>query len=383
MGRAWLFSSLLHVALAALLYFGLPSLSRPPPAMEQAITVELVNEAPEAEAKPPAPAPATTAPTPARAAASPNPTPTPPPEPKVEPQPAPPPQQAEVPPPPEPAPPPPHEPEPPAKPDVAAVQPPPEPEPAPPPPHEPEPPKPDVAKAEPPPPPPPVVEPPPEVQPKPEPEPAPKPEVALVQPEPAKPEPPPAPQPPAPQSPAPRPLLKPAPPKVAEATPPPVPPPSTQKPAPAPPQEDAFAALLKSVEQLDRRVESDTTQTGPGRGAATTGQARNALGEAQLSFSEVDALRRQIGHCWTLPVGVEGIDDMVVQLRIQVRPDRTVQNVTIEDQGRLGRDPTFRAVAESARRAVDKCSPLILPPGKYAIWRDINLNFRPQDAING
>ena len=74
---------------------------------------------------------------------------------------------------------------------------------------------------------------------------------------------------------------------------------------------------------------------------------------------------------------------MVVQLRIQVRPDRTVQNVTIEDQGRLGQDPTFRAVAESARRAVDKCSPLILPPGKYAIWRDINLNFRPQDAING
>ena len=74
---------------------------------------------------------------------------------------------------------------------------------------------------------------------------------------------------------------------------------------------------------------------------------------------------------------------MVVQLRIQVRPDRTVQNVTIEDQSRLGRDPTFRAVAESARRAVDRCSPLILPPGKYAIWRDINLNFRPQDAING
>ena len=69
------------------------------------------------------------------------------------------------------------------------------------------------------------------------------------------------------------------------------------------------------------------------------------LGEAQLSFSEADALRRQIGGCWTLPVGVEGIEDMVVQLRIQVRPDRTVQSVTIEDQARLGRDPTFRAVA--------------------------------------
>ena len=74
---------------------------------------------------------------------------------------------------------------------------------------------------------------------------------------------------------------------------------------------------------------------------------------------------------------------MVVQLRIEVRPDRTVQNVAIEDQARLGRDPTFRAVAESARRAVDKCSPLTLPAGKYALWRDIQLNFRPADAING
>jgi hypothetical protein len=377
LGRAWLFSSLLHVALAALLYFGLPSLSRPPPAMEEAITVELVNETPDIEAKPPAPAPATTALTPDRAAASPNPTP----EPKVEPKP-PEPQQAEVPPPPEPqpepAPPPPAavqpEPQPPPKPDVAEAPPPPAPEPVPPPPAvppEPEPaPTPDVAKAEPP---------PPEVQP--EPAPAPKPDVAEVQPkpEPAKPEPPPAPQPPAP-----RPLLKPAPPKVAEAPPPqPKPQPKPDAKPSAPSHEDAFAALLKSVEQLPRQVESDTTQTGPGRGAAPQGQARRALGEAQLSVGEIDALRRQIGRCWTLPVGVEGIDDMVVQLRIQVRPDRTVQNVAIEDQARLGRDPTFRAVAESARRAVDRCSPLTLPPGKYAVWRDINLNFRPQDAING
>ena len=104
---------------------------------------------------------------------------------------------------------------------------------------------------------------------------------------------------------------------------------------------------------------------------------------SQISFSEKDALVRQIYNCWTLPVGVEGTEDMVVQLHIQVRPDRTVQSITIEDQSRLGRDPTFRAVAESARQAVARCSPLVLPPGKYALWRDITLNFRPGDAING
>lgn len=94
--------------------------------------------------------------------------------------------------------------------------------------------------------------------------------------------------------------------------------------------------------------------------------------------SEVDVLRRQIASCWTPPVGVVFPDDMVVSLRIQVRPDRTVQSITIEDAARLGSDPTFRAVAESARWAVAKCSPLDLPPGKYAVWRNINLNFIPR-----
>jgi hypothetical protein len=174
------------------------------------------------------------------------------------------------------------------------------------------------------------------------------------------------------------------PPAAAKPAPAPRPePPRKAEPPPQPPKEDAFAALLKSVEQLDRQVEGETVQAGKGRGQTAEGQARRALGEAGLSFSEIDGLRRQIGRCWTLPVGVEGIGDMVVQLRIQVRPDRTVQSVTIEDQGRLGRDPIYRAVAESARRAVDKCSPLNLPPGKYAVWRDIVMKFYPQAAISG
>jgi outer membrane biosynthesis protein TonB len=196
------------------------------------------------------------------------------------------------------------------------------------------------------------------VEPEPEPVPVVEPEVA---------------RPPTPAPSLPRPSLKPA-----KARPDPRP-----EPPPAPPNEDAFAALLKSVEQLDRQVEGETVQAGRGRGQKAAGQAQRALGEAALSFSETDGLLRQIYRCWMLPVGVEGISDMMVQLRLQVRSDRTVQSVTIEDQARLGRDPLFRAVAESARRAVDKCSPLNLPPGKYAVWRDLLLSVFPADAISG
>jgi hypothetical protein len=59
-----------------------------------------------------------------------------------------------------------------------------------------------------------------------------------------------------------------------------------------------------------------------------------------------------------------------------------VQQVSIEDGGRMS-DPTFRAVAESARRAVDRCSPLQLPPDKYSLWRDIVMSFYPEDAVSG
>jgi hypothetical protein len=359
MGRSGLLSSLLHTALAAVLWFGLPGWGRPLPAMDSAITVELVSELPEDR---PAPEVAAIAPEPEREAARPNPTPPAPrpqPEPVAEPGPeVPAPAVAAV---PEPAP----EPEP----EVVA-----EPEPAPE--LEPEPapkPEPEVA-AEPKPAPPP--EPAPQVAAEPEPE-----QRAALEPEPS---PEPAPARPQPPRSMPRPETKPQPPaapppEVARAEPTPEP----EAPRPEPPKEDEFAALLRSVEEMPRHVQGEVRQQGSGRSADAVGRARTEIGEAKLSIGEIDALRRQIGGCWTLPAGIDGIEDMVVRLRIQVRPDRTVQIVTIEDQARLSRDPIFRAVAESARRAVDRCSPLDLPADKYALWRDIVTNFYPKYAIGG
>jgi hypothetical protein len=343
MSQAWLLSSILHAALAALLYFGLPTLGRTPVSVERPITVELVTEVEESDPEPPPPAPVATSPEPERSAASPEPAR---PEPEPEPQ--------------------------------VAQPPPPAPEPVPEPAPEPE-----------------IATPEPEVA-APEPAPAPEPEpeqVARLEPEPEPVAPPPPTEPtPRPQAiPSVQPRLKPNPPKQTPPDPqartqppkPPEPPQKAPEKTPEPPQEDSFAALLKSVEELDRRDQSELEQSGTGQRRSDQGQAQSSLGEGRLTFSEIDALRRQIGGCWTLPVGADRIEGMVVQLRIQVRPDRTVQQVSIQDQGRMDGDPTFRAVAESARRAVDRCSPLQLPPGKYSIWRDIVMSFYPEDAISG
>jgi hypothetical protein len=226
-------------------------------------------------------------------------------------------------------------------------------------------------------------EPAPKPEPPPQPKPAPKQQAALEpdpRPQPEAPSPKPQPQPP----PKPQAQPKPAPPEPPKQAAKPEPPqPEPAKPTPEPPKQDEFAALLRSVEEMDRRREDEVVKEGSGRSRDAAGQARTELGEARLSIGEVDALRRQIGRCWTLPVGIDGVEDMVVRLRIQLRPDRTVQMVAIHDHGRLSRDARFRAVAESARRAVDRCSPLNLPPDKYAVWREIDMKFYPADAISG
>ena len=44
-----------------------------------------------------------------------------------------------------------------------------------------------------------------------------------------------------------------------------------------------------------------------------------------------------------------------------------------------GSSPFFQAAADSAVRAVFQCQPYELPSEKYALWRDMILNFDPSD----
>ncbi len=237
---------------------------------------------------------------------------------------------------------------------------------------------------------------PPEPEPEPEPEPVLEPEPE-PEPEPA-PEPEPEPEPePAPE-PTPEPEPEPAPTAFQEDEPPPepdadVPPPlPTQRPEiarpapdPQPKKEDEFAALLKSVEDLDRKIAGEVEQEGKGRILDGKGPGNAATGETQrLTANEVNGLRSQISGCWNL----QGLDPgkvrgMNVTLNIVVRPDRTVESVTTIDQTRKASDPIFGLVAERAELAVKTCGPLKLPRDKYSLWREINMSFRPEDAIKG
>jgi outer membrane biosynthesis protein TonB len=211
---------------------------------------------------------------------------------------------------------------------------------------------------------------------------------------------PPAPEPPKlPEpKPAPPPLVKPPEPK-------PEPPKPTEKAEaprprekPEPPQQMAkneskaeqqkydpsqFEALLKNLATQSTAPSLDAPPQRPRVASARpSSQPRAPLG-SQITASEVDSVRQQIARCWNVPAGARDAKDLVVEIRVVVDPDGTVRQATIVDQVRLGSDPFFRAAAESARRAFFNplCRPLRLPPEKYAIWKDLVVDFSPKDIL--
>ena len=315
-------SASLHVAMLAVIVFGLPNLFHHPPPQEMPIAVALVTIAPETRATHPNPF----RPKPEAKPEPPVAAPAPKPEPKPEP--------------------PPPVPEPPAS--ASAPPPPPPPEPA----------KAEV-KAPPPPPPPP-----------------PKPVEAQ-----APLSPPPRPPEPKPQqaSHAPRPEIK----KVDAVAFDKLLKNLEQK-RPEPAAFDALLKNL-TKEQVAQADDAPPAPHRIAATAPPSSQPKAPLG-SQLTASELDALgdavRRQLMPCWNVPAGARDAKDLVVEIRASVNLDGTVRQATIVDQGRLG-DPLFRAAAESARRTFfnPSCTPLKLPADKYQVWKDLVVGFNPKDIL--
>jgi hypothetical protein len=181
---------------------------------------------------------------------------------------------------------------------------------------------------------------------------------------------------------------EPAPPKTPEKTPPKPPEKAKEpeKPAPVvakaeakPKQEksdDGFASLLKSVEQINKRIEAPEKRSG--RGTAR---------EEAPSRAQVDALlasaQRQMEDCWKLIGGLSGAERIgTFDVDVRFRPNGQAETVEIVDRARLSADPVFRVVAESAQRAAWSCR-LSLPPEQYELWRNIVFEFDPKRALTG
>lgn len=225
--------------------------------------------------------------------------------------------------------------------------------------------------------PPPVPEPPPPAPASSLPEPAPAPPEPAPVPAPPKPEPAAAPPPkpkPEPAAPPPEPRAKPA---VETARAPPRP---RRKPKPPP---DAFQTLLRNLEQERRRPAPAAPETEVAQ-ARTDAPAASSIDRRQLAAALAQSVMRQVSPCWSIPAGSKDAHRMQVGVRIFLNPDGTLRGPPqVEDTRRMNSDPAFRAVAESALRALrhPRCVPLKLPHKHYRIWREIGFNFDPKELL--
>ena len=104
-----------------------------------------------------------------------------------------------------------------------------------------------------------------------------------------------------------------------------------------------------------------------------------------LSLSEEDALKAQIFGCWSIPLGLPYNENLLVRIKLQLKPDGSIIKTEILDHARMNRPGQgfYKVLAESALRAIKLCQPLRVPSTGYEIWKDMQLNFDAREMLEG
>jgi hypothetical protein len=104
-----------------------------------------------------------------------------------------------------------------------------------------------------------------------------------------------------------------------------------------------------------------------------------------LSLSEEDALKAQIFGCWSIPLGLPYNKDLLVRIKLSLKPDGTIIKSEILDHARMNKPGQgfYKVLAESALRAIQLCQPLRVPSSGYEKWKLLQLNFDAREMLEG
>ena len=116
----------------------------------------------------------------------------------------------------------------------------------------------------------------------------------------------------------------------------------------------------------------------------TQDQERN-VENTGLTLSEEDALKAQIFGCWSIPLGLPYNENLLVRIKLKLKPDGTVSKTEILDHARMNKPGQgfYKVLAESALRAVKLCQPLRVPTSGYERWKELQLNFDAREMLEG
>ncbi len=104
-----------------------------------------------------------------------------------------------------------------------------------------------------------------------------------------------------------------------------------------------------------------------------------------LTLSEEDALKAQIFGCWSIPLGLPYSENLLVRIKLKLKPDGSVIKTEILDHARMNKpgQAFYKVLAESALRAIKLCQPLRVPTTGYERWKDLQLNFDAREMLEG
>ena len=104
-----------------------------------------------------------------------------------------------------------------------------------------------------------------------------------------------------------------------------------------------------------------------------------------LTLSEEDALKAQIFGCWSIPLGLPYNENLLVRIKLQLKPDGSIIRTEILDHARMNKPGQgfYKVLAESALRAIKLCQPLRVPSKGYERWKELQLNFDAREMLEG
>ena len=138
-----------------------------------------------------------------------------------------------------------------------------------------------------------------------------------------------------------------------------------------------IAALIDKSKEETAEVSNKTNEV-------SQDQVRN-IENTGLTLSEEDALKAQIFGCWSIPLGLPYNENLLVRIKLQLKPDGSVTKTEVLDHARMNKPGQgfYKVLAESALRAVKLCQPLRVPTTGYERWKELQLNFDAREMLEG
>ncbi|MEO1193410.1 MAG: hypothetical protein AAFY02_16735 [Pseudomonadota bacterium] len=144
--------------------------------------------------------------------------------------------------------------------------------------------------------------------------------------------------------------------------PPPPPEPADERPeALETAQVEPAAQQAQAAEPQQQAVEAPVRQTLP---------AANDDGPVDL----VQAIQTQVRRCWSGPQNA-GAGVPSVTLRVSLNRNGSIANARVKPGQRGTNNSAFRSLARGAQAAFLRCGPYRLPADRYAVWRELEVEF--------